>query len=133
MKKQKLVRKLSLKKTVVSSLGSRQIVGGTNSFRRGCGPIDLSLLETCTPECDLTVTCTQFDTCNDITFNNCTVHDCNGQTAWERRKMYKYIPKMIPSYTEYIVFLPTGLVYQNTTFSKETSRECMLTSVPQKP
>lgn len=78
MKKQKLVKKLRLKKTVVSSLDSKQVVGGTNSFRRGCGPIDLSLLETCTPECDLTVTCTQFDTCNDITFNNCTVYDCGG-------------------------------------------------------
>ena len=74
----KKVRKLSLKKTVISSFQSKGIVGGTDSFRRRCEPIDLSLLETCTPECDLTVTCTQFNTCNDITFNNCTVYNCTG-------------------------------------------------------
>ena len=44
----KKVRKLSLKKTVISSFQSKGIVGGTDSFRRRCEPIDLSLLETCT-------------------------------------------------------------------------------------
>ena len=65
MKKKNLIKKLQLKKTQVSNFQQGQIVGGS---RIGCGPIDLSALETCYVGCGLTVTCTQFNTCNDVSF-----------------------------------------------------------------
>ena len=58
MKKQNLLKKLKFKKTVVSSLGSKQVVGGTGSFRRDCGPVDLSQIESCYVQCNYTDTCT---------------------------------------------------------------------------
>ena len=58
MKRQNLLKKLRLKKTIVSSLDSKQVVGGTNSFRRDCGPVDLSQIESCNPQCNYTDTCT---------------------------------------------------------------------------
>ena len=73
MKKKNLIKKLQFKKTQVSNFNKNQIVGGS---RFGCEPIDLSALETCNVVCNLTDTCTQFRTCNDITFLNCTVYNC---------------------------------------------------------
>jgi len=65
MKKQKLFKKLQLKKSVISSLGAQGITGGTNSVYR-CDPIDLSKLETCLPGCEYTLNCeTRYRTCND--------------------------------------------------------------------
>ncbi len=74
MKKKKLVKKLQLKKTQVSSLESKNVVGGGSRYV--CEPIDLSLLETCYAGCGLTENCTQYRTCNNNSFNNCTVYDC---------------------------------------------------------
>ena len=79
MKKKNLIKRLQLKKTQVSNLGKDQIVGGGSRF--WCEPIDLSKLETCNPVCNLTDTCTQFNTCNDISFGNCTVYNCPGGTG----------------------------------------------------
>lgn len=73
MKKKNLIKKLQLKKSQVSNFSKGKIVGGS---RIQCGPIDLSLLETCYAGCGLTENCTQFNTCNDASFNNCTVHNC---------------------------------------------------------
>lgn len=73
MKKKNLIKKLQLKKTQVSNFQPNQIVGGS---RIGCEPIDLSVLETCLAGCGLTLNCTQYRTCNDASFLNCTVYNC---------------------------------------------------------
>ncbi|WP_430411113.1 hypothetical protein [Kordia sp.] len=74
MKKKNFIKKLQLKKTQVSNLGKDLVVGGGSRFF--CEPIDLSLLETCYAGCGLTENCTQFRTCNNVSFNNCTVNNC---------------------------------------------------------
>jgi len=79
MKKKNLIKKLQLKKTQVSILGKNQIIGGGSRYI--CEPIDLSLLETCYSDCGLTENCTRFRTCNDQSFNNCTVNNCPGGTG----------------------------------------------------
>ncbi|WP_298417650.1 hypothetical protein [uncultured Kordia sp.] len=74
MKKKNLIKKLQFKKTQVSNLGKNQVIGGGSRYV--CEPVDLSLLETCYPGCGLTEKCTQFRTCNNVTFLNCTVYNC---------------------------------------------------------
>jgi hypothetical protein len=74
MKKKNLIKRLQLKKTHVSNLAKDQVVGGGSRFQ--CEPIDLSELETCNPYCNYTDTCTQFNTCNNVSFLNCTVYNC---------------------------------------------------------
>ena len=73
MKKKNLIKRLQLKKTQVSNFSQDKIVGGS---RIQCGPIDLSALETCYAGCGLTENCTQFRTCNNASFLNCTVFNC---------------------------------------------------------
>lgn len=74
MKKKNLIKKLQLKKSQVSNFNKGGVVGGFNSFRVLCEPIDLSVAETCIHGCDLTVTCTNYTNCNNYTFANCSVN-----------------------------------------------------------
>ena len=74
MKKKNLIKKLQLKRTQVSNFSKDGVVGGFGSFRAFCGPIDLSIAETCIDGCGLTVTCTNYTDCNNYTFANCSVN-----------------------------------------------------------
>ncbi|MEM6719852.1 MAG: hypothetical protein AAF611_11075 [Bacteroidota bacterium] len=74
MKKKNLINKLKLTKTQVSNFTPNQVVGGSRFF---CNePIDLSVVETCIKGCGLTVNCTNYTNCNEVTFANCTVNNC---------------------------------------------------------
>ncbi|AXG68785.1 hypothetical protein KORDIASMS9_01001 [Kordia sp. SMS9] len=76
MKKKNLIKKLQFKKTQVSNFNKDGVVGGLGSYKYICEPIDLSVVETCLPGCDLTVNCTNYTNCNEVTFANCTVNNC---------------------------------------------------------
>jgi len=55
MKKKQLSKKLSFKKTQISSLESSTISGGATATN--CCSVDLSEIESCSPECNWTDTC----------------------------------------------------------------------------
>jgi len=81
MKKKNLIKKLQFKKTQVSNFTKDEVVGGFRSLRGNCGPIDLSVVETCLLGCGLTVNCTNYTNCNDVTFANCTVNNCGSNNC----------------------------------------------------
>ncbi|WP_420571079.1 hypothetical protein [Kordia sp.] len=74
MKKKNLIKKLQFNKTQVSNFSGDGVKGGFGSRRNFCGPIDLSVAETCIDGCGLTVECTNYTDCNDYTFANCSVN-----------------------------------------------------------